>query len=436
MDSSEIFLSNKAHLDNRVIKLATFEVIPFIQLIPRENGRSVLNNKTYFIDGLDGRLVEGFCEAYNCTWELTIKQDAQYGKVYENKTADGITGSLLNRQVDVAIGGIAGWYHLLPYFSFTSPMQPISVTCLTPQPRLLPSWTLAIRIYKTQVWILLLVTIVVIIVFTYVLLKLNNVLHNFLPIPFQVIGGLLLQPANLRVRSTSETIFSFSLIIFLFLVTNMYLAKAVSMRTNPAYAASIDTVDHLAASGLPWNAPHEAWKYSILSSEKPSIRKLLQTFRAPEVSKLAQIANEGDESLAIAFLAYGHYIIGNWINTDNVALYRLMQEDLYWEYELVWTTKTWPMYDALNEYIMRIVEANLQRYEELIVAQQYLNHRVQNVIAHSTDKVKVKRIVSKFQNIKGYLNLFLVGAIIACLVFAVEVLWEKKNDIFKWYKGR
>lgn len=100
------------------------------------------------------------------------------------------------------------------------------------------------------------------------LLKLNNVLHNLLPIPFQVIGGLLLQPANLRVRSTSETIFSFSLITFLFLVTNMYLAKAVSMRTNPAYAASIDTVDHLAASGLPWNAPHEAWKYSILSSEK------------------------------------------------------------------------------------------------------------------------------------------------------------------------
>lgn len=72
MVSSEIFLSNKAHLDNRVINLATFEVIPFIQLIPRENGRSVLNNKTYFIDGLDGRLIEGFCEAYNCTWELTI----------------------------------------------------------------------------------------------------------------------------------------------------------------------------------------------------------------------------------------------------------------------------------------------------------------------------------------------------------------------------
>lgn len=156
MDSSEMFLSNKAHLDNRVIKLATFEVIPFIQLIPRENGRSVLNNKTYFIDGLDGRLVEGFCEAFNCTWELTIsmykrmtlkklmllvfyllaEQEAQYGKLYGNKTADGITGSLLNRQVDVAIGGIAGWYHLHPFFSFTSPMQPISVTCLTPQPRL------------------------------------------------------------------------------------------------------------------------------------------------------------------------------------------------------------------------------------------------------------------------------------------------------------
>lgn len=169
---------------------------------------------------------------------------------------------------------------------------------------------------------------------------------------------------------------------------------------------------------------------------KPSLRQLLQTFRAPDVSKLEQIANEGDESLAIAFLAYGHYMVGNWINTDNVALYRLMQEDLYWEYELVWTTKTWPMYDALNEYIMRIVEANLQRYEELIVAQQYLNHRVQNVIAHSTDRVQVHRIVSKFQNIKGYLNLFLVGATIACLVFGVEVLWEKKNDIFKWYKGR
>ncbi|EDS44681.1 conserved hypothetical protein [Culex quinquefasciatus] len=110
--------------------------------------------------------------------------------------------------------------------------------------------------------------------------------------------------------------------------------------------------------------------------------------KAVNVSKLEQIANEGDESLAIAFLAYGHYMVGNWINTDNVALYRLMQEDLYWEYELVWTTKTWPMYDALNEYIMRIVEANLQRYEELIVAQQYLNHRVQNVIAHSTDRVQ------------------------------------------------
>lgn len=43
-----------------------------LQLIPQENGRSILNNETYFADGLDGRLVEGFCEVYNCTWELSI----------------------------------------------------------------------------------------------------------------------------------------------------------------------------------------------------------------------------------------------------------------------------------------------------------------------------------------------------------------------------
>lgn len=87
----------------------------------------------------------------------------------------------------------------------------------------------------------------------------------------QVFAALLLQGTTLRKRSFSEVIFTISILMTANNLALIYLGKEASMRNFPQQSRSIETIDELADSGLHWNAPHEAWKYSLLTSENVRI---------------------------------------------------------------------------------------------------------------------------------------------------------------------
>lgn len=87
----------------------------------------------------------------------------------------------------------------------------------------------------------------------------------------QVFSAFLLQGTSFRKRSLSEVVFTFSILLTANNLTLIYLGKEASMRNFPQQSRSIETIDQLADSGMPWNAPHEAWKYSLLTSDNVSI---------------------------------------------------------------------------------------------------------------------------------------------------------------------
>lgn len=57
-----------------------------------------------------------------------------WGSVDENGTGKGIFGDLTGRRADVGYGGLNQWYELLPFLSFSKPIQRDSLSCLTPKP--------------------------------------------------------------------------------------------------------------------------------------------------------------------------------------------------------------------------------------------------------------------------------------------------------------
>ncbi|XP_029735185.2 uncharacterized protein LOC109415507 [Aedes albopictus] len=333
-------------------------------------------------------------------------------------------GALLERRVDIAIGGVSVWHHLFPHFTFTATLQRVGINCLTPRPRILPSWLTLVNAFTDVVWVVFVVCFACNSLALYFITKRKEPFYAVQ----QVFAALLLQGTTLRKRSFSEVIFTISILMTANNLALIYLGKEASMRNFPQQSRSIETIDELADSGLHWNAPHEAWKYSLLTSENPSIKVLLNTFQVLSPSSLVEKADEGKENFAFVRLNFGHYMFGPWINEGNIHFYRPMSEDIYWEHETVWTTKTWPFLEPFNRHIMLSVEAGLQQYEELVLAKKYLSYTVQIEIEHSRDRLQRQPSALEFSDVYGILVLLLMGLGASFVAFAVEMVWYKTRD--------
>lgn len=60
----------------------------------------------------------------------------------------------------------------------------------------------------------------------------------------------------------------------------------------------------------------------------------------------------------------GSFAIGEYITEDVVEYLQLMHYDIYYEYSLAMTRKTWVLTPRLDELILDIVQSGMQKYWE------------------------------------------------------------------------
>ncbi|XP_055546300.1 uncharacterized protein LOC129730765 [Wyeomyia smithii] len=433
VQGGNLFPDKLSNLMGKRMRVATFHLLPWSMMRPVDDGIVLYLNQSYTIDGLDGYILIQFCLWYNCTWELFVDQENQYGVVFENHTGNGMIGSLVERKVDLAIGAVGAWASLFQYFSFSNPIMWIGVTSLTPRPRLVPPWKIVFMMFTNTVWFLLIATFIVVVLFEYHLPKGNASLLNrkrslsrsFL----NVFGAFLLLPSEMRRGRISENILSISLTICTFLVGYVYIGKIHSILAVPVFQPPIDNVYDLAVSDKHWNAPHEAWMYALIGSLNPYVQKILTTFRVTPIDELKHIADEGEEALVVAVLNFGHFMVGPWFTAENIENYRLMSELIYFEYDTAYATKTWPMLERFNYLIGWIRDACLCRFVESEDVFRYMNYRVQISIEHSRDKPH--NVLKPFgvDSIEGGLLMLGCGYLAAMAALVFELLsWKLERE--------
>lgn len=87
---------------------------------------------------------------------------------------------------------------------------------------------------------------------------------------------------------------------------------------------------------------------------------------------LLQLQKSFDKSIYnwLHLLFKGSYAIGDYITEDNVEYLQLMPNDIYYEYALAMTTKTWMLKQNLDTMILNIVQSGMQKYWENQVINQ------------------------------------------------------------------
>uniref|UniRef100_A0A182K7N1 Ionotropic glutamate receptor L-glutamate and glycine-binding domain-containing protein n=1 Tax=Anopheles christyi TaxID=43041 RepID=A0A182K7N1_9DIPT len=75
------------------------------------NARSTVPaNYSLQADGTEILMVLELCRRHNCTLEIELVANSEWGQVYPNGSSDGLIGSLIDRRSDVAVAAIYRWY--------------------------------------------------------------------------------------------------------------------------------------------------------------------------------------------------------------------------------------------------------------------------------------------------------------------------------------
>lgn len=72
-------------------------------------------------------------------------------------------------------------------------------------------------------------------------------------------------------------------------------------------------------------------------------------------------------AFSVERLPFGHYAVGEYIDENVLRHYQLMLDDIYFEYCVAMSYKTWPFKRSFDLFALRVLESGIQRFWELQV---------------------------------------------------------------------
>jgi preprotein translocase subunit Sec61beta len=157
------------------------------------------------------------------------------------------------------------------------------------------------------------------------------------------------------------------------------------------------------------------------------ILALLDSFRTYSKEYLETRADAQDLSFSVERLPFGHYAIGEYINTHNVHHYHLMLDDIYYEMCVAMSMKTWPYMNQLNDLILQITESGIQQYVEYEVVLHNSNMKIQEAVRFSRMKENPGPIKLTPSHIVGACILLGIGVGISIFVFIIEIIYHNRK---------
>ncbi|XP_037916610.1 LOW QUALITY PROTEIN: uncharacterized protein LOC119655012 [Hermetia illucens] len=431
-NKSNLFPNKLTNLMGRPLITGVFTYRPYIVVKEPDHkeGENVEtvegsdNNGTY-LDGTEGALMLSFCKKHNCTLHLFIEEAAEWGDAYPNFTGTGLLGNLVERKVEVIACALYLWYSYYPYFQYSSVISRTGITAVVPVPKRAVSWRLPLAPFSFELWIwmeryLAFLAISVTLGLSYHSVS-NQIAHFFhgLTTTFRICLG---QSTRIPFKTVPEKVSIFCCFIVGLVVINTYGSGLSSFLTIPNYEEAIDTKEQLAEKQQLWGATSEAWVNSIDGTEQFVEKTLVRNFRNLSREDLYQRGLTGKFGFSIERLSYGHFAAGDYITTETMQHLQRMLHDIYYEYCLLMSFKTWPLIEHFNSFILRVQQSGIQSVMEQNAVNRYSNVQVQLQIAIKRENRKTNEPRALgIPDILGVLMVLVFGLTLSLMVFIFEI---------------
>ncbi|XP_071050261.1 probable glutamate receptor [Onthophagus taurus] len=342
------------------------------------------------IDYLDGTELSAVLEAA-CKYNMTITVtdfDGDWGDAFENFTGDGVLGNLARDKTDIGFASLFMYSSTYQYLDVTTPLVHTGITALVPSPK-----------KETQP------------VKETAIITLLETEALFLGKPV----------SKLPLEFYSRIVYALAMILSLVMAT-IYTSGLASTMTVPKYKGTIRTLKDLAERGIHWGATSIVWIASISDSDNPIYQQIVKSFVIADVDNLTRLNSE-EFGYAIERLQEGNYALGDYITEDGVKRRRLMDENLFNDYIVMYTRKGSILLPLINKVVLEVSQAGLVEYWEDLAISKYSSTTIQTIVRFSVQSPKPVITPLTFNHVEGAFIIWAVGIAISIICF----IWEIKH---------
>lgn len=126
-------------------------------------------------------------------------------------------------------------------------------------------------------------------------------------------------------------------------------------------------------------------------------------------------------------MQYGNVCYGEYLDEELSKNFMITKEEVYWEQTLFLTTQTWPFMPILNKMILMQSESGIGRVWENNESLKLLNPKIQkNLHENGKPKDSGEPVKLSIKHISGTIGFWIIGCIVSCIVFVLELMWFKK----------
>uniref|UniRef100_A0A182P2U4 Ionotropic glutamate receptor C-terminal domain-containing protein n=1 Tax=Anopheles epiroticus TaxID=199890 RepID=A0A182P2U4_9DIPT len=445
-DTLRKFPDKLSNMEGRRVRLSTLPYPPcsVANEVPlgQGNARSTVPvNYSLQADGTEILMVLELCRRHNCTLEIELVANSEWGQVYPNGSSDGLIGSLIDRRSDVAVAAIYRWYNWYKYVTMSAYTGRSGVSCLVPRPRLLPYWQTPFLSFPPSLWLMVSVSFCVGTVAVFFTERARQRVHppagatekhKLVDSIFFMVSLYVEQSVPLRHDLMAGSMLLSFLLFGGFMIGNSYAGALACVMTIPRYEKSIDTRADFAASGMKWSGPTVAWMNSLLMAEQPELVTIRNRYEVHDGGTLAGFSHtRRDMGYVHERLQYGSYALESFIDINATRLLQPLKEDVFWEQIITACSKTWPLMGFYDDLILRVQQNGILRYWELGSVIRNMGLEIQRNLAnarvHDQDHEPVKLLIAHFL---GVFFILFVGLTLATVIFAIEhVVYRANSDL-------
>lgn len=156
----------------------------------------------------------------------------------------------------------------------------------------------------------------------------------------------------------------------------------------------------------------------------PTTSVIRDNFQVHTIDEMMAMA-PGTMSFAVERLPYNYYAFGDYIRKETMVPFRVMREDIYYEYALYVTRNGWYMKNHLDEFILIVQQSGIQKYWLMVTTYKQLDHFVQRSIELSNMHQGGEAKPLEIRQVEGMFIMLTIGLAVSLVIFVAELVFGR-----------
>ncbi|XP_039442700.2 uncharacterized protein LOC120423090 isoform X2 [Culex pipiens pallens] len=433
--NANLFHDKLSNLGGRPIRTGIVDYVPYVtsEFVGAAGGNvDVVNSsqsRELLIDGSEGILMVEFCRMYNCNLKVWAYGADNWGFIDDAENGEGMLYSPLINETEIVISTVF-YQWVYKFLDYSSPIVFASILIMVPRAKLLPTVLTPLYPFDPSLWLTIFISLIGMTVVHYGISTLNlfgSPKPRFEKSIFDMISIYLDQAITHNKSTLSYRVLIACVLLSGVVISNSYSGGLASVLTVPRYGKSLETIHDFAQSPYRWGDPAIAWVLAIVDAESVDLKTVVKKFdNIPDVEQLYRRTLPGDFGIGIEFLTCQKINVGPYIREDNVHLFELPKEMLYYSYTTVASQRGWPIMDRLSHFILVANQHGLVLHWEKRNLRRFQTTRLEVALdpANSGCQKDVEVQALTVEHIFGPMFILFVGAAFATGTFLLEVIWH------------